>query len=267
LRIRKKKLNRNREDENRYAAWWLWDGRSRDRLLWFFVSSCVFLLLTAAVRSLVKCAHVSSTSYGAVSTAGDGMLDSAVKILRELGVGWAPIQTHSMLCMHARSYCLHFSFFPQAYTDTYRHGRTHTCRAYNLQCHRTHTLHTHEHARMQTTHTHTHIAGMFGFTTDFLTAQKTQQLAASPTECYQKADQHVSQATNKSMPVHAACTQCAFFYVSFYACIVLNKLFVCKSNQQCHGAMKAMGITIGKNGQLVIANKKAFETSNEPSHV
>ena len=115
--------------------------------------------------------------------------------------------------------------------------------------------------------THTRIAGMFGFTTDFLTAQKTQQLAASPTECYQKADQHVSQATKKSMPVHAAYTQYALFYVSFYACIVLNKLFVCKSNQQCHGAMKAMGITIGKNGQLVIANKKAFETSNEPSHV
>jgi hypothetical protein len=36
---------------------------------------------------------------------------------------------------------------------------------------------------------------------------------------------------------------------------------------QCHGAMKAMGITIGKNGQLVISDKKAFTTSDEPSHV
>jgi len=34
---------------------------------------------------------------------------------------------------------------------------------------------------------------------------------------------------------------------------------------QCHGAMAAMGITIGKNGQLVIANKKKFSTSKEPS--
>jgi len=31
--------------------------------------------------------------------------------------------------------------------------------------------------------------------------------------------------------------------------------------------MAAMGITIGKDGQLVISNKNAFTTSNEPSHV
>ena len=36
---------------------------------------------------------------------------------------------------------------------------------------------------------------------------------------------------------------------------------------QCHGAMKAMGITIGKNGQLVVSNKTTFATSNEPSRV
>jgi hypothetical protein len=36
---------------------------------------------------------------------------------------------------------------------------------------------------------------------------------------------------------------------------------------QCHGAMKAMGITIGKDGQLVITDKNTFATSNEPSHV
>jgi len=31
--------------------------------------------------------------------------------------------------------------------------------------------------------------------------------------------------------------------------------------------MKAMGITIGKNGQLVVSNKTTFATSNEPSRV
>lgn len=37
------------------------------------------------------------------------------------------------------------------------------------------------------------VTGMFGFTADFLSAQKTQQLAATPTACYKQADQHVSQ--------------------------------------------------------------------------
>ena len=44
------------------------------------------------------------------------------------------------------------------------------------------------------------------------------ELKQLPTACYKKADQHVS---------------------------------------HCHGAMAAMGLTIGKNGQLVISNKKA----------
>jgi hypothetical protein len=40
--------------------------------------------------------------------------------------------------------------------------------------------------------------------------------AQSPTACYKRASQHVS---------------------------------------ACHGAMKALGITVGKNGQLIIADK------------
>eukprot|EP00287_Rhodomonas_sp_CCMP768_P011920 CAMPEP_0196719210 /NCGR_PEP_ID=MMETSP1091-20130531/2262_1 /TAXON_ID=302021 /ORGANISM="Rhodomonas sp., Strain CCMP768" /LENGTH=82 /DNA_ID=CAMNT_0042060117 /DNA_START=13 /DNA_END=261 /DNA_ORIENTATION=- len=50
----------------------------------------------------------------------------------------------------------------------------------------------------------------------------------TPTACYQRADQHIS---------------------------------------KCHGAMKAMGISVGKNGQLVITNKNRFTTSKEPSQV
>eukprot|EP00286_Rhodomonas_abbreviata_P012784 CAMPEP_0181327220 /NCGR_PEP_ID=MMETSP1101-20121128/21969_1 /TAXON_ID=46948 /ORGANISM="Rhodomonas abbreviata, Strain Caron Lab Isolate" /LENGTH=82 /DNA_ID=CAMNT_0023435833 /DNA_START=31 /DNA_END=279 /DNA_ORIENTATION=- len=50
----------------------------------------------------------------------------------------------------------------------------------------------------------------------------------APTACYQRANQHVS---------------------------------------SCHGAMAAMGISVGKNGQLVITNKNRFTTSKEPSQV
>ncbi|KAJ1484743.1 hypothetical protein T484DRAFT_1893791 [Baffinella frigidus] len=50
-------------------------------------------------------------------------------------------------------------------------------------------------------------------------SQPTSLSAAAPDACYAKASQHVS---------------------------------------QCHGAMQALGIVVGKDGQLVISDKKTF---------
>ena len=125
---------------------------------------------------------------------------------------------------------------------------------------------------------------MFGFASDFAAQQTTQQLAAdSATACYKKPDQHVSQVTavraddspaSSSIFAARACCSCARVRVGASAAaaggeglvVFCAEAVTCKGGQ-CHGAMKAMGITIGKNGQLVVSNKTTFETSNEPSRV
>ena len=147
---------------------------------------------------------------------------------------------------------------------------------------------------------------MFGFAADVLFAeQRTQELAVtSATACYKKADQHVSQvqppcavcAPRSECPVRGsgdrevapqrsgttvhglACgpgvphdLACGPGVPSAFSLVACGRAGVASLTRmrslQCHGAMKAMGITIGKNGQLVISDKKAFTTSDEPSHV
>ena len=113
---------------------------------------------------------------------------------------------------------------------------------------------------------------------------------SSATACYKKPDQHVSQVTvpprcpcapvppcvvDPAICAARACCSCARVWrrprrrrrAGGDAAFVLWAAAVTFRGGQCHGAMKAMGITIGKNGQLVVSNKTTFATSNEPSRV